>query len=246
MDGHIDELEDSLAKDASEGAEAPNGDASDRPARPKRKKSKKLLVLGVVLGVIVVAAVGMFVWHNDPSFCGTMCHTPMAEYGDTYYAEADAPCVDKWGNEVSNASAMLSVSHREEADATCLSCHVPTLGQQVGEAVATVTGDYYYPLSEVSLKDLLVNSDHESNMNGDQFCLNESCHNITRADLTEMTSDMARNPHAWEHSENPCSDCHKSHRASVMYCTQCHADAEIPDGWVTYAKGEQILQGIYQ
>ena len=213
--------------------------------RSAKKKSKKLMVLGIVLGIIVVAGIGMFVWHNDPSFCGTLCHTPMGEYGETFAAEANAPATDKWGNAVSNSNAMLAVSHREEADAACLTCHVPSLGQQVGEAIATITGDYYYPLSEVSLKDLMANSGHDSNSKGDEFCLNESCHNITRADLTAKTANLVRNPHAWEHSEQACSDCHKSHRASVMACTACHADAVVPDGWITAAQGKIIQESIY-
>ncbi len=29
---------------------------------------------------------------------------------------------------------------------------------------------------------------------------------------------------------------HKAHRASVMYCTQCHAQAEAPEGWLSMAE----------
>ena len=217
----------------------------EETAEPKKRKSKKLVVLAAVLGVLVVAGIGMFVWHNDPSFCGTFCHMPMGTYGDTYFAESGTQTTDKWGNTVSNSNAMLAVSHRDKADAACLTCHVPSLGQQVGEAVATVTGDYYYPLNEVSAHDLLANSGHDTNAQGDQFCLNENCHNITRADLTELTANYSRNPHAWEHTEQACTDCHKSHRASVMACTECHSDAPIPDGWVTYQEGKLIEEGIY-
>ena len=214
-------------------------------AAPAKKKSKKLPIIGAIVAVIVVAGIGMFVWHNDPSFCGALCHTPMTMYGDTYYSEANAPATDKWGNAVSNSNSMLVVSHREKAGTDCLTCHVPSIGQQMGEVAATITGNYYYPLSEVSTADLLVNSGHATEGKGDEFCLNESCHNITRADLTELTSDRVRNPHAWEHAEQACSDCHKSHRASVMACTECHADAVVPDGWVTAEEGKRIAEGIY-
>ena len=217
----------------------------DAASAPSKKRSKKLPIIGAIVAIVVVAGIGMFVWHNDPSFCGTLCHTPMTTYGDTYYAEANAPTTDKWGNEVSNSNAMLVVSHREEAGTDCLTCHVPSIGQQVGEVVATVTGNYYYPLSEVSTADLLINSGHETAGKGDEFCLNESCHNMTRADLTKLTSNLTRNPHAWEHSEQACSDCHKSHRASVMACTECHDDAVVPDGWVTAEEGKQIEESIY-
>ena len=69
----------------------------------------------------------------------------------------------------------------------------------------------------------------------DQFCLNESCHNMTRDDLIQATSDLERNPHVAQHGENQCSDCHKAHRASVNACSQCHNDAPIPEGWISAA-----------
>ena len=240
MDEQLNERAEELAAaDEQVGAE------EGAKPEPSKKRSRKLAIIGAVVAVIVVAGIGMFVWHNDPSFCGALCHTPMTTYGDTYYAEADAPTVDKWGNEVKNSSAMLVVSHREKAGTDCLTCHVPSIGQQIGEVVATISGNYYYPLSEVSTADLLRNSGKATEGKGDEFCLNESCHNITRADLTELTSSLTRNPHAWEHSEQPCSDCHKSHRASVMQCTECHSDAVVPDGWVSAEEGKQIAESIY-
>lgn len=82
---------------------------------------------------------------------------------------------------------------------------------------------------------------------GEEFCLNEACHVnddgsvMTRDDLIEATSDMGeRNPHVAQHGEVACSECHKAHRASVMYCTQCHSDAEVPDGWLTVAEANKL------
>lgn len=221
-------------------------ETTEESAPAKRQKAKRrFLVLGVVGAVIVVAGIGMFAWHNQPSFCGTLCHMPMSTYEDTYFAAADTETVDKWGNAVSDSDAMLAVGHREGADITCLDCHTPSISQQVGEVVETITGNYYYPLSEVSVKELMDNSNQVSNATGDEFCLNESCHNMTRDDLATLTADMTRNPHDSPHAENACSDCHKSHRASVMLCSECHADAEIPDGWMTADEGEAISQSIY-
>ena len=75
---------------------------------------------------------------------------------------------------------------------------------------------------------------------GDQFCLNKDCHNLTREDLTKLTevessdpSVIIRNPHSWQHGQQACSDCHKAHRASVLTCTQCHADMELPEGLIS-------------
>ncbi len=45
----------------------------------------------------------------------------------------------------------------------------------------------------------------------ESFCLNESCHNMTRDELTESTSDMAFNPHVQQHGDIDCGECHKAH-----------------------------------
>ena len=45
-------------------AEAPTG---SEPS-PKRPRSKKLMVLGIVVGVSVVCAIGFSVWHETPGF----------------------------------------------------------------------------------------------------------------------------------------------------------------------------------
>lgn len=184
---------------------------------PKQKlpKNKKLTIVGVVVVVIVVAGMGFWTWHNSPSFCSAFCHTPMNSYVETYDQQAGAPGTDKWGNEVSNSSAMLVVSHKE-AGQNCLSCHEPIISQQIGEVQATLTGDYYYPLEEANLEVLMQNSGNDAGT-GEQFCLKSGCHvnsegqALTKADLTEMTSDMVRNPHSWHHDKYTCSDCHKSH-----------------------------------
>ena len=52
---------------------------------------------------------------------------------------------------------MLAVTHKQ-AGVECLSCHVPPFGQQIGEVTETITGDYYYPLAETSITELMENS----------------------------------------------------------------------------------------
>lgn len=210
---------------------------------PSAKKSSKKwpIVTGVVAAILVVAGAGMWVWHEQPSFCGAICHYPMATFNTTYDQEPNTTGVDKWGNEVSNTSAMLCVTHKvstEEggAGATCLSCHVPTLSEQISEGMTWVAGNYFYPLYERSGSELTEARGAES----DEFCLNESCHNITRDDLVELTSDMEFNPHVSQHGETACTDCHKAHRASVMACSECHTDAEVPDGWLTVDESDAL------
>ncbi len=224
---------------ADEAAAAPEA----APA-PKKRKKKLPIILGVVVVVLVAAGDGFWVWHEQPSFCGAICHTPMDEYLETYEQEADTTGVDKYGNEVTNTSAMLCVSHKvseEEggAGATCLSCHIPVLSEQISEGINWISGNYTYPLYERTTSDLT----EASGTSADEFCLNESCHNITRDDLIEATSYMTRNVHVAQHGTNECTTCHKGHRASVNYCSSCHSDAEIPDGWLTVAEAN-VLDGV--
>ena len=207
---------------------------------PSPKKKKRLVVVGVIAAVVVVAGAGFWIWHEQPSFCGSICHTPMAEYVDTYDQEADVAGVDKYGNAVENTSGMLAVTHRVEGE-NCLSCHVSTLGEQVSEGMNWVSGNYTYPLDERATSDLT----EARGLDADEFCLNGDCHDVTnREELIAATSDLEFNPHESQHGEIACTDCHKAHRASVMICAQCHDDeAEVPEGWVVYEEGVSALPG---
>lgn len=203
-------------------------DSTTAQAAPKKKK-KWPIVTSVVAIVLIAAGAGFFVWHEQPSFCNAICHTPMDPYLPTFASEPGQASMDKWGNDVANASGMLSATHRVEGK-TCMSCHVPTIGEQMSEGVAWVSGNYYVPLEEKDLTQLV----EARGLEADQFCLNESCHNLTREDLVAATADKGDyNPHVAQHTELTCSSCHKAHRASVNACTQCHVDAYVPEGWLT-------------
>jgi len=78
-------------------------------AAPAAKKARKKwpIVVGVVVAVLVVAGAGFWVWHEQPSFCNAICHTPMDPYLPTYEATPGEPATDKWGNELETASGML-------------------------------------------------------------------------------------------------------------------------------------------
>lgn len=226
----------------------------DTPKEASAKRKKRGIVAAIVATVAVVAGIGLFVWHEQPSFCSTICHTPMDGYLDTYDAQAGEPAVDKWGNEVADAQGMLAANHgTEEVGATCMSCHVPTMSEQISEGMAWIAGDYTLvenetrtgggALPERSIADLT----EARGVAADQFCLNEDCHDVTRDDLTEMTDPGVnelglplRNPHSWRHGEVACSDCHKAHRASVLTCTECHAEMELPEGWISAQELKQM------
>ena len=123
---------------------------------------------------------------------------------------------------------MLANAHMK-AGKDCLTCHEPKIDEQVVEGMHWVTGDYTF---DEDTQHLVSRSGEFATQ---EFCLNESCHNMTRDELTESTSDMAFNPHVQQHGDIDCGECHKAHSESVMYCTQCHAEAEVPDGWMSYS-----------
>lgn len=235
------------AKVTPEAPEAPEQESKETPKAPSRKRKQRQILIGVVASIVVVTGVGLMVWHEQPSFCSAICHTPMDPYLPTYEAEPGTAAVDKWGNEVSNASSMMAAMHRVDADATCMSCHVPTLGEQISEGLAWVGGNYdvavndAYGYDSVLFERELEDLTAARGIDADAFCLNESCHNMTRDDLAEKTSGMTRNVHVAEHDKLECSDCHKAHRASVVYCSKCHDDATIPEGWLSVTEENAIV-----
>ena len=236
---------------ADDGADDGDADAdidanASEPKKQKKRKSKKLfIILGVVVVVLIGAGAGVWVWHDEPSFCNAICHTPMDPYYRTFNYATGQAAQDKWENEIPNASAMLAVTHRENG-IDCLDCHVPTLGEQITEAISWITSNYKYPLSERRLKDLTAARD----LTADEFCLNESCHHVSshdgspitsRADLKAVTSDLARNVHIGQHGAVECGECHKAHRASTISCTSCHlGDTKVPEGWIIYTEAQKL------
>ena len=195
-------------------------------AKPAAKRPRRgAIVGGVIAAVVVVAGIGAFVWHEP---------------------EPGQAATDKWGNQVADASGMLSAAHRtNDSNATCLSCHQPVISEQVSEGLSWASGNYTLmatdgnPAGELTERGTSQLTEARG-VAGDEFCLNKDCHNLTREDLTALTeveSDnpavIIRNPHSWQHGQQACSDCHKAHRASVLTCTQCHADMELPEGWIS-------------
>jgi len=217
--------------------------ADNEGTAAKKKRSNKLIVIAAIVLVIAVGGILGWTWHEQPSFCNAFCHTPMDEYYDTYAAESGSATTDKYGNAVDDATGMLAVTHRE-ADEGCLDCHVPTIGEMIGEGVAWVPGNYYYPLYERDLDDLT----EARGLENDAFCLNGSCHHAAsdgtpienRDDLIAAGESQAFNPHSDHHGEFECTDCHKAHRASVNTCTRCHSEATTPPGWIDWTDAQKL------
>ena len=208
---------------------------AEMPAK-KKAKNAKAKIIAIVVAVIAVVGFGFWQWHETPEFCTAVCHTPMDDaYRQTLYANPYESATDKWGNHVQKADAMLASKHGAMGK-KCMACHVPAIEEQVTEAMEWVSGNYYNPLSERDLARLV----YYRHAGETEFCLNTACHNITKTGLTDETANFARNPHSWHHTEYTCSDCHKAHRASIMICTQCHEDAEVPDGWLSAEEAKNL------
>lgn len=45
------------------------------------------------------------------------------------------------------------------------------------------------------------------------------------------TQDMTFNPHNERHGEIPCATCHDAEPQQTVFCTTCHNNAEVPEGW---------------
>ncbi|MGV8083224.1 MAG: cytochrome c3 family protein [Coriobacteriia bacterium] len=188
---------------------------------PKAAGKKRLLMWGAVAVVAVVAVVGGLVWHQQPSFCGALCHTPMASYVQGYQS----------------GDAELLVATHEAAGKECLDCHEATLGQQMTEVAHWITGNFTF--DSVSGKLVSRGDDFATERN----CLTSGCHDMTREELSEKTSDLAFNPHdnTEPHSDVACATCHSMHGQSVMYCTRCHSEAlaVTPEGWLTASQAAE-------
>lgn len=223
----------------------------------KKGKKKWPIVVGVIAVVLVAAGAGFWVWHEQPSFCGAICHTPMDAYLETY----ESGDYDKYGNDLDDTEkmGMMSYLHKVKGEesgnnVTCLSCHTPVIAEQITEGMNWVSGNYVVAgttskgdtiLETRTLEELVAARGAEDE---DEFCLNSGCHTnddgsvMTRDDLVELTKDLSstRNPHVAQHGEYSCTQCHKAHSQSVNYCSQCHSDAPIPDGWVTASEQKNL------
>jgi hypothetical protein len=222
-----------------------------------KRKSKKLAIAGIVVVALVAVGVGMMVWHEQPSFCSTMCHIE-GTYVDNYMQEQNAKGVDKYGHEVSNTNAMMAVLHRStkataKPEIVCVDCHVPNMVELAHDGMNFVSGNYPLPRDERNLSGLM----SWDGKPGESFCANENCHvyllgsdgELDYDKLEASTKTRAFNPHE-QHHENltlDCSSCHKGHRASVLVCTGCHEheNVALPDGWLTYDESQELMKETF-
>ena len=224
--------------------------------KPKRKRNK-FVIVGVVVVVLVAVGAGMLVWHEQPSFCSTMCHIEDT-YVDNYMQGQGVAGRDKYGQPVKNTNAMMAVLHRETSatakpEIVCVDCHVPNVVELAHDGLNYVSGNYPLPRDERSASRLM----SWDGKTGESFCSNQNCHvyllgengELSYDKLEASTAGRAFNPHAQQH-ENlslECTDCHKGHRASTVVCTGCHEheDVAIPSGWLTYDESQQLMSKVF-
>lgn len=178
-----------------------------KPKRPRRG----LIVAGVIVAVIVVAGIGVLVWHEQPSFCNACCHSPMDAYVESYATDDPG----------------LGIKVHASAGKKCLDCHEATITTQVTEAMAWLADDYPMDRSDTMLAT-------DQNIASEDFCARSGCHDMQ--DVVASTwgfegNDEKYNPHS-NHQDNvlECGDCHKIHEKSQLYCAKCHS-LNLPEGW---------------
>jgi hypothetical protein len=125
------------------------------------------------------------------------------------------PYVESWKN-----SDFLAHKH-QKAGVGCLECHQVTLQQQKDHLTKSKKKAYKTPLEEREY--------------GNEACF--SCHGSYK-DLIERTKNfgdrgLPKNPHKSHYGEIDCNMCHKAHRTSIDYCSQCHQSGLNKPGWKT-------------
>ena len=197
--------------------------------------------VGVVVIVLVVAGVGFGIWHNQPGFCATLCHSPMSTYVDGYNSDSSTLAyqhghVVKSGDGANEKAAATLKDGVSDSSMNCLSCHVPKVGEQIAEAGMWLDGDY-----TVDQDGKLVLSDPAYKANK-EFCT--TCHDyekVIAATDHYWGEDEEANPHASHQGDLDCSNCHNVHGTSTLMCSSCH-NFDVPQEWQTVAQAQEGAQ----
>lgn len=176
----------------------------------KGKQPKVLAATGVVIAVLAALGATGFVWHEQPSFCSAVCHTPMDAYVEGF---------------LSDDITLLADDHAS-TDLACLDCHVPTMAQQIEEAQTWISKDFVF-YEETGLL-------YPRKTGTAQYCTQPGCHSNNEELIVATESYEEFNPHGPSHNGKlECFTCHNMHRQSVFYCATCHEELIVPEGWTT-------------
>lgn len=188
------------------------GRAQAMPGVPKKKRSKRAaIVVGVLGAIVVVAAAGFWIWHETPSFCGTMCHDTMGSYLESY-EESD-----------------YMVAQHAAQGVRCLDCHEAELATQIAELQVQMSGDYRIPFAKMKVEDEFCMRDgchsHDEVVTGTANYVAADGTKINPHEQTMDPNNRGRvNPHTTSDAI-PCATCHTAHRPSAQmnYCYDtCH------------------------
>ncbi len=124
------------------------------------------------------------------------------------------PYVQSW-----MGSDFLDHKHSKTGNA-CLDCHQLTDKEQRENVTKYQMNAFKTPLTPREYPNA--------------FCLR--CHGSYK-EVAERTKDfekkgLTKNPHESHYGEIDCNVCHKSHKPSVDYCSQCHSPVVKKPGWI--------------
>jgi hypothetical protein len=125
------------------------------------------------------------------------------------------PYVESWKN-----SDFLDHKHGKSGIG-CLECHQLTPQQEKQHVAKFNKKTYKFPLEEREY--------------GNEMCFR--CHGNYK-DIIERLKDyrgkgLSRNPHESHYGEMDCNLCHKAHKTSIDYCSQCHQPVVNKPSWKT-------------
>lgn len=214
--------------------------AEEAPAVGEKKSfnpKRWQMVVGIIVIVIVVAGIGFGVWHEQPSFCNSICHTPMDKYVEGYTNDDTTLAYQHGHVDGSNTTAASTLKEGvSDSSMTCLTCHTPKMDEQLTEAISWVGGNY-----TVDQDGSPVISE-PSYTASKEFCT--QCHDyekVIAATEHYWGEDEEANPHASHQGELECSSCHNVHGTSTLMCSSCH-NFDVPEGWQTVGEAQAAAQ----
>lgn len=166
---------------------------------------KKRVWIPLVVVVVIVAAGGGTLWgYHDNPKFCTMCHIM-----DPYLESWESP-------------PLLANAH-SEYDLACLDCHPFEIGQSVREIISFVFHNYEEPLTEQKFSKEWCFQCHEHGSY-------EELKQLVQYQVDTEIGDL-HNSHL---GGIDCRLCHKMHKPSVDYCSQCHGPIVDEEGWIPW------------